>query len=92
MLEVEYFDKKRFDVRGIHIEINVYDLLVELVQFGDFLYQLEKRRLGLAARIDAFQVPAQEVIIGVLQDNSVCIATASSDKPFSFGKARAASA
>lgn len=57
MLEVEYFDKKRFDVRRIHIEINVYDLLVEFVQFGDFLYQLEKRRLCLATWIDAFQVP-----------------------------------
>lgn len=74
-------------MRRIHVQINVYDFLVELVQFRNFLYQLEERRLCLATWINAFQVPTQEVIIGILQKlhETKCFPTPNSEKPFGWG-------
>lgn len=56
-LQVEYLSQQWFNLGRVHVKVHADDFVVQPMQLGDLLYQLQKDRSGLATRIDAFQVP-----------------------------------
>lgn len=64
--QVKNLPQQWLDLGRIHVQIYTDDFIVQPVQFGDFLNQLQKDRTRLAARVDALQVAPQQVVVGIL--------------------------
>lgn len=63
MLQIEYLYKQWFDTRRVDVQVNADDLVVQPVQLGNLLYQLKKRRFGLATWINTLQVSSEQIVI-----------------------------
>lgn len=68
--QVENLPQQRLDLSRVHVQVHADDLVVEPVQLGDLLHQLQKDGPRLAARVDALQVSPQQVVVRVLQWNN----------------------
>jgi hypothetical protein len=66
VFQIKNFDEEGLDLRRVHVQVDVDEFLVELVQLRDFLYEFEECGFRFAPGVDALQVPAQEVVVGVL--------------------------
>lgn len=65
-LQVEYLPQQGLHLGGIHVQIDTDDFVIQPVQFGNFLHQLQEYGSSLAARINALQVAAQQIVVRVL--------------------------
>lgn len=66
IFQIEYFAQQRLNLLWIHVQVDADNLLVEPLQVADLLDQFQEGGLGLTAGIYAFQVAAQQVVVGVL--------------------------